>query len=912
MCVVKRPRLVVAGVVLLLAGVAVGWWLLGAGSWDSRATLVGTGASVLGLILTALGFVPAPVAPSVARVKNSQVAGPGALVFGDLGSQVHSAGDSRVLDVEGLPAPAGVSGGGSVSGVEGSQVAGPGAVILGDMGNQSHGGDDNRQFHVTHVVPDERLVVPPKASVVVGVIPRRPGTWVDRPELGELDKALGQGGRAVVCAGRRGVGKTVLAAVHAQSRVAAGDGLVAWVPGETVDALLAGYALLGAAVGRIDPSNDPAKTAGLVLSYLNGLSQRGLLVVDNAENPTELELWLPSTGACRVLVTTNDHGFEQLGVPVPIDRFSRVQSISFLQEMTDLRDPDGADLVAKDLEDLALALTQAAAVITSGHLTFKAYLDELATKPLSSVLPRTLVGYPRGFVDALGLSLAAAAGVEPGAKSMLPLVAVLDAGGVSLDLLGRVCADAGLAVDVTACVAAAERMALVSVTGSGVVIMHRLVARVLRDQLTASDGLVAVLTGCLGALAISVAGPAVGPVEPEFAAEVGRHATALLQRFAGINAGPDDARNASTPAWTLTSFLFTAGAFAAMVPMMEAQEHLLEKVLGPEHTDTLASRNNVANGYRAVGRYMDAIALDEDTLKHRHQVLGPKHPDTLTSRSNLAVGYQAVARYHEAIELHMDTLKHRRQVLGPMHPDTLTSRDNLAICYRAVGRYQEAMDLDEETLGLRQQVLGAEHLHTLGSRNSLANDYQSVGRDQDAVAMNEATLKLVEEALGPRHPDTLTSLNNLANGYQMVGRYQEAIGMHQQTLEARQQVLGPDHPDTLISRNSLASGYQAVGRYQDAIDLEENTLRLRQQVLGLEHPDSLRSRNNLANAYQAVGRHQDAISLHEDTLRTLEKVLGPEHPDTRASRSNLAVCVRAVGRTAEAEAREATSTPCVP
>jgi hypothetical protein len=64
-------------------------------------------------------------------------------------------------------------------------------------------------------------------------------------------------------------------------------------------------------------------------------------------------------------------------------------------------------------------------------------------------------------------------------------------------------------------------------------------------------------------------------------------------------------------------------------------------VLGPEHPDTLQSRNNLAIGYRALGRYEEAVALDEETLKLRERVLGPEHPDTLQSRGNLASGYRA-------------------------------------------------------------------------------------------------------------------------------------------------------------------------------------------------------------------------------------------------------------------------------
>ena len=77
--------------------------------------------------------------------------------------------------------------------------------------------------------------------------------------------------------------------------------------------------------------------------------------------------------------------------------------------------------------------------------------------------------------------------------------------------------------------------------------------------------------------------------------------------------------------------------------------------------------------------------VDKQTLADRERVLGPDHPDTLTSRNNLAYAYVAAGRAAEAIPLHEQTLAALERVLGPDHPYTLGSRDNLAAAYRAAG-----------------------------------------------------------------------------------------------------------------------------------------------------------------------------------------------------------------------------------
>ena len=47
---------------------------------------------------------------------------------------------------------------------------------------------------------------------------------------------------------------------------------------------------------------------------------------------------------------------------------------------------------------------------------------------------------------------------------------------------------------------------------------------------------------------------------------------------------------------------------------------------------------------RAAGRAAEAIPLHEQTLAAFERVLGPDHPDTLASRNNLALAYQAAGR----------------------------------------------------------------------------------------------------------------------------------------------------------------------------------------------------------------------------------------------------------------------------
>ena len=275
-----------------------------------------------------------------------------------------------------------------------------------------------------------------------------------------------------------------------------------------------------------------------------------------------------------------------------------------------------------------------------------------------------------------------------------------------------------------------------------------------------------------------------------------------------------------------------------------------EAALGTISSEEVAleGANVVAQAYDSAGRLGEAIALFEEVVADSVRVLGPDHSDTLTSRNNLAYAYDSAGRPDKAVALFEEVVADSVRVLGPDHSDTLTSRNNLAYAYDSAGRPDKAVALFEEVVADSVRVLGPDHSDTLTSRNNLAYAYDSAGRVGEAITLFEEVLADSVRVLGPDHSDTLTSRNNLAYAYDSAGRVGEAIAMFEEVLADRLRVLGSNHPDTLNSRNSLAYALQGAGRLDDAIALFEEVLADSTRVLGPNHPDTVLYRKNLEHA----------------------------------------------------------------
>jgi tetratricopeptide (TPR) repeat protein len=755
-------------------------------------------------------------------------------------------------------------------------------------------------------------------QLVVGDLPGAPPSFQERPQLDDVVQVFAAGGgSSVVCAliGARGVGKTQLAAAYARQQAAAGCSLVAWVSAGTTDGLVAGLDDVARAVGVADPDGDSAKSAVLLRRYLQTLEHPALLVIDNAMDADQVRRFVPVTGATRVIVTSTDHALAQLGTLVSISVFDRAQSLMYLRQRTGLNDDIDADRVAEELGDLPLALAQAASVIQLQRISYAEYLSRLRSMPVAKVLRRGAGDpYPKGVAEAILLSVQVAEDTDESglAQRLLALIALLAPTGVPRTLVQQIlCVDDGSA-DTSAVARVDELLArlvgfslLVWGESGKSVIVHRLVARVIRERLQDSDGLATtIIAAAIGKLSMLRIAEEQAWDHREQGAALVAHTFAVWDNV--LNSIGSDfftaqqiAGCADMAGWAVRHLTVTADLSRAT----RIGEQVLadcERSLGCDHPNTLVSRYNLACSYESAGRLAEAIPLYETTLADCARVLGDDHPNTLISRNGLAGAYRAAGRLGEAIALYETTLADCARVLGDDDTNTLTTRNNVAGAYRAAGRITEAIQLYENTLAARERLLGAHHPDTLTTRNSLAGAYQAAGRLAEAIPLFESTLADCQRVLVPGHPNTLASRNDLAGAYRAAGRLAEAIPLYEATLADYERLLGAHHPNTLTTRNNVAGAYRAAGQLAEAIPLYEATLADYERVLGAHHPNTLTTRNNVAGAYKAAGQLAEAIQLYENTLADRERLLGAHHPDTLVSHINLADAYRAAGRLPEA------------
>jgi tetratricopeptide (TPR) repeat protein len=810
---------------------------------------------------------------------------------------------------------------------------------------------------------------------VWGRIPERNKNFTGRTEiLEQLHRALASDITAVVATaaagssptalqGMGGVGKTQVAIEYAWRYRHEYD-LVWWIPADQSVLVRSSLAALAPRLGLAAPTATGIEdAAAAVLEALRRGQpyKRWLLIFDNADQPEDINSIIPR-GPGHVLITSRNHRWQGVFDTVPIDVFDRAESIAFINKRAPKGvNADEADMLARELGDLPLALEQAAALLAETGMSAEQYmrlLHEHATQLLAEGKPPE---YPVSMTAAWSLSVSQLKEKLPEAVELLRCCAFFgpepiprdvfvplaeheqdrlpDAEGhlqVALDpRLGSLLDDPIL---LSTAIRELGRYALARIdSASRTIQIHRLVQALLRDELGKSDQL-----QMRHAVHLLLANAA--PEMPDIPPNWSRYGDLLA------HADPSHAVECPNPevrrfCLDIVRYLFTSGdaraarTFVTKVIeewekrfagehrryVLEAYRHLgialrelgeyraafdlnqrtlneMQIVLGPDHEETLLLTNSHGADLRAMGNFRIARDHDEESLERHARIFGPSDRRTLRAANNLALDYGLISDYKTALDRHKKTFQQQRSPgSGVSAQNVLSSWNGLARIVRLSGNYLEATDLGEDALAFGVEQLGIEHPWTLRTAKDLSIARRMCGAVGEGLEQAEETYSRWLRLRGPGNPDTLASAMNVANARRMTGRIEEGFELAQDTMARYPEVYGDDHPYNHSCAVNLALLLRARGDMSGAHTVDERSLDRLDARLGRDHHFTLTCAVNLATDLAELGDTRAARELGEDSLRRLEVLLGGDHPLTMACAANLVQDLRSEGAGEEAD-----------
>src|SRR3984893_12698410 len=654
-------------------------------------------------------------------------------------------------------------------------------------------------------------------------------------------------------------GKTQIAVIIAESlwRSGAIDALI-WIPATSRESVLAAYVEASTPAFGIAPTGTAESVAARLVSWLSTTDQRWLVVLDDLQDPADLDGLWPEGSSGRVLVTSSQSSLVsgRRGIQVtPVGFYSVREALNCLTERLSVNPAQrqGAIDLIEALGREPLALGQAGAVVANSALACRDYRDYFARR-------RQQIGAAAGEVPSAAavtwtLSLGQAESLLPGAsvRLMLVLVALLDGHGIPGAIFSTPAVAGYLGGAVTPFSSAVDPKpawdALLATERAGLISVNRVVTPP------------TILMNSVLQAAIRLAAPA---NVQERAARA--PATAWLAVWPADEPEP----------WTAASLRLNAASLHNAAP----------DVLWADgcHPVLLRAGRSLDEA-RLVG---PAVEYWRDLSARCDTKLMPGHPDALLVAAHLAAAYLAAGYASEAVHWYQRVLAERGRELAPGHPAIIAARVSLAKALIMAGEPADSITVLQRAVSECEQFRGPGHADTLTARDDLAAAYQAAGDVSAAARLLRTNLTDRERLQGPRDAETMATRDRLAAALLAEGKNKDAISHYKRVLSDREKVIGRNHPDTIATTANLAAAYQAAGRMPAAMQLSEQCCADSERVLGPDHADTLTRLANLAHLYYAAGRIGDATVLLRDIAIRCERVLPVGDPLTQTVQQSLA------------------------
>ncbi|QIN84281.1 tetratricopeptide repeat protein [Rubrobacter tropicus] len=767
--------------------------------------------------------------------------------------------------------------------------------------------------------------------------------------------------KTVCVSGIGGVGKTQLAGefAHRYGRFFCGG--VYWLNLSRPDAAAEEIANCGGA-GAMDlrgdfdrlPLND--KVRAVKAAWLNELPR--LLVLDNCEDAEALRACRPTTGGCRVLLTSRGvFGDPALAVvALELEVLDREQSVELLRSRCPGLELEEDDLVAvaKELGDLPLALDLAGRFLYEYRdiVSPSGYVEQLrAVEPVNHPSLRRTEGYSptdheldvgRTFVvsyqrldqedptDRLAIRLLArAARFAPGEpiERDLLLATLGDSNGSDEPTEGA--SDAYRRIDA---LRRLTGLGLVRESEAGLVSMHRLVASFARREVEDGEAQDDVVR--------AVAREAID------AAEANRPSvlTRLLPHLRHVTGVLEDRQDetAYMARFALGASFLKLGSYAEAVPLLEGavkyntahsgptawvtmrQRSDLgvamnrsgdidgalevfnavltdqERELGPNHIDVASTLNNIGALLRDQGRFDEVLPIYERALDIRMNALGREHRDTAESLHNMGALMMDLEHYEEAWPFLGAALEINENVMGRDHLDNVGPLLKMGWLLRRAGDLNRARTFYERALRIRENELGPEHSHVGATLHDLGSLLAERGSHDEARPYLERALQISLDTNGEDHAATGMRLDSLAEVLMAQGDLESALSLYRRGLAVAERILGDGDPQTAQCFGNVANVLVLQGRYPEARPPLERALAIFEGTLGEVHPATARALDSLANVLSAQKLFEEARPLYERSRNIRLQIFGPQHPETATSENNLANLLREQGKIDEA------------
>lgn len=226
-------------------------------------------------------------------------------------------------------------------------------------------------------------------------------------------------------------------------------------------------------------------------------------------------------------------------------------------------------------------------------------------------------------------------------------------------------------------------------------------------------------------------------------------------------------------------------------------------VLGPFHREALLTRGSIAR-WTSNADKCAALQMYTELLRNQEDHLGPSHSDTLTTRQRIAELQGEMSVPQQPLAALRILLTDSEKGLGPYHPRTIGVRASIAHWTGKKGKPERAITAYMGILADQERFMGLEHPQCLRTRANIGRWYTVTDACQ-AVKFFESLVSDQKKTIGPLHPTIFETRAMKADALARCGNIGKALRQLEGIRDELVAHFGGDHPG--VSRTEKRLDY---------------------------------------------------------------------------------------------------------
>lgn len=238
----------------------------------------------------------------------------------------------------------------------------------------------------------------------------------------------------------------------------------------------------------------------------------------------------------------------------------------------------------------------------------------------------------------------------------------------------------------------------------------------------------------------------------------------------------------------------------------------LEARLGRDNPRTVVAWDGVALNYRDQARFDESIALLAENYAIYERVLGPEHPQTLMTGCSLAAVYAMAGQPEAGVALVQKGHEQMRALLGDEAEVVRTLASLRGYVASEAGDYAQAVEINRLLVTQSEAKPGGPEINDLVDYNNLGNNLRKMGQSAEAVQVFDRLLELAGGKLSEDHLHYGLFAGNYGKALIEHGEIDRARPVLERACDVVGQHLGAEHPRTqAVCTNPVLTEVRAGG-----------------------------------------------------------------------------------------------------